>query len=867
MLSTKAQLLNKVTDPLPRLKNLITGDSYGAGVIAIGAWLLLLSGVFIFITGIVFSFGVFTHSEAFMGPFKHESNNSNALVIHLGNDLMFKSLLSTGGDSESAPRQSTLKLFVNSIPLNSAHALHDAIRKKGSVGEYSHWQEYVIFSFPEGLENLPSTKIITEYPLLVRPGVLISGFYLMISGALLLAIRLSKVNPSTLYSYSEVGVRIFGVMLRWGFYFTFCASMAFLASIAYGVTQGFFLPNTAIFALAPWSKSIALIEPSFAYFILGIAMLGALLSWAASIFPGTAENFRTEEKRLLTLFNRYGMLMVISIFLFSIGGIWAGITNTQDLSGNAIGGMVPFNDAFGHFVYSYSQAMDGTWDSFASRRPYAAALRTAGMFVSGYSNHIFLSLQATLLAIATFFAARSVMFWRGVWAGFSFLGLTIILVRPFLSANLTEPLGILLTLVSIPFIVYSIRFGSQSQIGLGLLYSFWALMIRMGNMFFLPAFSLWVIWKQRSNKQSLKKSLLVIAGIVALSVSLNSTLQKLYGSGSGATGSNFAYVFCGITHGGNWTRCVQLYAQDLKARKDDEAQVADFLYQRGIEKFINTPEVFFGRLAQGATEFLKKWRLKVMTGYGGSVPAIFPIGFWYFVASLGLIYTLIQRREAHELSFWVLFWVSLVTSASIVIFDDGWRVLCVSFPLIILMLSSGFTTPATYLRPISDVERKTRMASTLGWGGAIIIIVTMLILPWAAFKYDVLDARLLKAVRVEHGETLLLGTKYMSGFVVVSDDATLPHTVPAMHLASFIAIIKNSGIEQYQSVVTPLPPVTPFSVIAAPALNSSKGSLLIAPTDLLYKQSVPAWRVRLIGGPTWFNVESAIPVNLTPRTN
>ena len=833
---------------------------------AICAWLLLLCGILILITGIVFSFGIFRHSETFIGPFEHESNNSNALVIHLGNNLMFKKLLSTGGDSERAPRQSTLKVFVNSTPLNSAHILHDTIRKKGSVGEYSHWQEYVIFSLPEGLENSPATKIITEYPLLVRPSVLMLGFYLMISGALLLTLHLSSVNPSNLYRYSEVGVRVVGGMLRCGFYFTFWVAIAFLLSIAYGVSQGFFLPNTAIFALAPWVRHIALLEPYFAYYVLGFALLGVLVSWAVSFMPVTVDYYLEEEQRLLTLFHRYGLLVVISIFLFSIGGTWAGVANPQDLSGNAIGGMVPFNDAFGHFVYSFSQAIDGRWDPFASRRPYAAALRSAGMLASGYSNYLFLSLQALLLATAVYFATRSVMYWRGVWAGLSFLGLAMILVRPYLATNLTEPLGLLVAFVSIPFLINSIRFGNPSQIGLGFLYSFWALMTRMGNMFFLPAFGLWVIWRQRSNMKLLKKSLLVLAGVVAVTAILNYSLQRLYGSGGGSTGSNFSHTFCGLTHGGDWTHCLQVYADDIKARKD-ESQLASLLYQRGMEKFISNPSVFFGRLAEGSLTFMKGWRIAVLAGYGGNIPNIFPVGLWYLVVLGGLIYVFKCCLEPHELSFWILFWAGLIASASLVIFDDGWRVLCVTFPLIILMLSSGFTTPSIY--KVGNLEYKPQNEGSLllGWGGVIAVSMAMLGSPFVAYKFDVLDGRSLKSVVVENGETLLLGSKYMSGFIVVSDDKPLPSSVPAIRLSSFISIIKNSGIEQYQSVVTPLPPVTPFSVIAAPALNSSRGSLLIAPTDLLYKQSVPAWRVRLIGGPTWFNVESAIPVNLTPRTN
>jgi hypothetical protein len=102
--------------------------------------------------------------------------------------------------------------------------------------------------------------------------------------------------------------------------------------------------------------------------------------------------------------------------------------------------------------------MSGRYDPWFERRIVAAATRSALALLTSYSAIGFLLLQVVALALATTIAVRSVTRWRGPWAGLAFFGLIYLLLRPYLSTFLTEPLGLLLSL-AVPYVVRALRQG------------------------------------------------------------------------------------------------------------------------------------------------------------------------------------------------------------------------------------------------------------------------------------------------------------------------------------------------------------------------------------------------------------------------
>ncbi len=477
------------------------------------------------------------------------------------------------------------------------------------------------------------------------------------------------------------------------------------------------------------------------------------------------------------------------------------------------------------------------------------------MFISGYSNVTFLMLQTVAMAVATFFATRAVMIWRGTWAGLTFLGLTMILVRSYLPTNLTEPLGILVALTSIPFLVRSLAVDSAAAKTTGFLFTNLALTIRMGNMFAIPAMALWMFLTSATGWKGRLRTIAAILAVVLLASSITTALSKAFGSAGGEVGSNFAYTFCGLTHNADWTACERIYASELSALKGGEADVARSLYKFGFEKLRSDPLLLATRLTNNMIGIVKSVPQILLNGYTGTVPAFFPKVPWLIVAVLGLIRVSRARQMSkNEVLFWIMFGASMLASASVVFADDGIRVLCVSYPILFLLIATAFTTRDMTTQPVASKARISYAAAALI---VVCIAVTSLSLPWLAHKGDVTGSRALEAVSKEPGQDIYLASRYMSGFLVVADGEPLRQNLASIHYSDYRRIIESSHIEDYEKVSTPPPP---FALVAAPGLIANGGGLLIVPEEVIVDRKALGWKITYLDGTYFRRVDKAVPI-------
>ncbi len=663
----------------------------------------------------------------------------------------------------------------------------------------------------------------------------------------------------------ESGINLILVLFRYIFYFIFILALIlsafFLFSVLVGWFVGFALPNTAIFRWWPWLNFLASLEPNLGYFILFLAMTGSILSWlAVSGGNHSSQFFLLTENKLSEGYKKFGALFLVGLFLYSLGATWSGIPRWQDLTGNAIAGLLPFNDANGHFIHGYMQAIQGEWHPFIARRPLAAAFRAVLVAVTGFNNIYFLILQSVALALASYFAVLSIVAWRGIWAGLTFLGLTYILSRPYMSTNLTEPLGIFWSLVSVTFLVRALKSSSFSDGLVGLHTTIWALMIRMGSMFTIPALGLWLIFSQKSRGRKIRIAIISVIFIILVNAFLIIGLSKLYSSDAGATGSNFSTVICGLTHGTDWTGCSNIYIDNFGAFKNESEQ-ARFLYAKSIEKFLNSPSILINRLWQGEILFLSGIYKKILSGPTDSLPINFPINIWWSMSLFGMCWMLLRHRERNELLFWVLLLTSIFLSAPFVIFDDGWRVLSTSFPLMFLAISSGFISPALKL---GGVFNKTSIMSLSGkyFYLSICIIFTLffvlsLVTPGAIHKLDLLGVKKLSLIKINANQEVYLGTSHMAGFLIVPDIDPLPIKVPSIHVRDFIKIVGSTS-ELGKLVTTPQKFNLPFAIVSALPVNGTSYNLLILPENIFTSLNNQPWLFDVIPGETfWSNVIKA----------
>jgi len=820
-----------------RLRKIIDWLAWLAVGVAV-TWLALSSFTGLFIS---------QKSFVFTGPFQKESaaSESHALLIDLRSNLKVSSLISTGGDSANNPYGSTIRVLVNGLELSSPHSLHDDIREKGE-GRFSHWHDHLIFSLPTGIVNSDVSQVQVKGVLSnLRLKFIGEALLLGLIGGGILLVGLHRREPALVQqrlamSSLLIARAILGIAVIW-----LLASLFFLGSTLAGWWSGYLLPNTAFFRWWPELNGLAKYEPGFGQVLLMISMTGLLAAWMAKFSGDQADAFASVERALESGFRRFGLFVVLGLYLYSVGATWSGIPRPQDLSGSAIAGLVPFSDARGHFLGPYVQAWTGEWSGWVLRRPLAAVFRSFCLVLVNYNNYSFLMLQVTGLAIATFFAIKALISWRGIWAGLTFFGLVFCQVRGYLPTHLTEPLGVFWALIAVPFLVRAIQFNRSGDAIAGFYLTLWALMIRMGAMFTIPALGLWAVISQLGHRRKMAVAALWVSGLFLMVVGISSVVLKFYGAPGSQVGSNFSYVICGLTHGTDWSGCGRIYAEELSFLQSEPEKVA-WLYSKAKETFLTDPQILALRLIDGARYFISGLPRFMIAGYGGVMHPLFPKKIWLLVFATGFGWVMWRRREKREIAFWILVVGSIFASAPFVIFDDGWRVMISSFVLVSLFLSCGFASPLhQYVGTPSRFPTNTSKAGISLYRCAPLALVTVLIVPVPilAYNYDLIGRRDFPQIEISEGERLILGGKEkMAGFLVIPDGQSLPGKFPAIRESDFVQIVRNSGIERYQALTTPrLMYDPPFGFVAATTISQFGGIIYITPPEVFTSIDSKPW--------------------------
>ncbi len=226
--------------------------------------------------------------------------------------------------------------------------------------------------------------------------------------------------------------------------------------VVYGFEAGYALPTTVIFRLFGW---LADLEPLVPYAILAFAAAGAASGWSAQRDPVLLRAMRRREIALIRLWGRWGLPVIACLFLFAMSaGGWSGHVRSADFNYNSIAGLVPNSDALSYFADAGALAFaDGHWGIVSSRRPLAQAFRQITVSLAQYSYLATLFIQAGMLAVLLFWAARRIALWRGIWAGIAFFGFVFLLHRPYLNTTMTEPLGLACALLALVHLIEALR--------------------------------------------------------------------------------------------------------------------------------------------------------------------------------------------------------------------------------------------------------------------------------------------------------------------------------------------------------------------------------------------------------------------------
>jgi hypothetical protein len=811
---------------------------------ALAAKLSLWPLALLTLTMLAFQFGVWSKEITFAGPFTAETSPAQrTFVLSVPQEDRVpwwrQPLI---GDTGEKPTESRLKLRINNVAIGPPHSVHKEIRE-GRTGGFSHWRDHVVFALPRGVANDASTTLTLRYSIAPRPWVVVA----LLIATLLPMLRWHKNSARRIMvllarsSQMELLATSSQLVLAAILILGLIGAAAFLGSSFYAFAANWALPTTALIRGWPLAEWAALNEPYLPYFLLVLASFGAVTTWLCHVGKIGQASLGLVEQRLVTFASWAGFPLAICAYVFCSSAIWTGMVRPGDPGFVGIGSLIPYSDALNHLAGAFDQARDGTWGSWALRRPLAAASRSVLLFASGYSLPSMLILQACLVGAAAWLASRAVMAWRGIWAGVAFFSFTYIYVRIFVPTTLTEPLGLIFALLSVPFFIDSFRSHSLSAALIGFALTTLALMIRAGNMFAIPALVLWLVWQfGRQTTAKVRIALLAIS-IVASAFGLDSAIRNAYGSGRTDPGGNFSYVICGLTLGTRWEGCPKKL-EEAGVVMTSEHDLAAKMYSMAWENFRADPKVLFGRLHDAVKTFLSKMPETILRGYLTKIdePYWFSRIVLFSVMAAGILFVVIPRARSTELIFWALTSASLTASAAFVFFDDGTRVLAVSFPLIALFLAIGFTNPGWREGPsLSDGRLRV-----FGSVGVLLASFCLMALPWLSHRTYPADASQASLVGTE--DFLVFGGKRMSGYLVVANSVPLPEDSPAIHLSDFEDMILQSGVEAYQVLIRPVSPPTPFGFVFAPRVEHGVESSFryIVPPTVLERPEVPIWRFK-----------------------
>lgn len=729
--------------------------------------------------------------------------------------------------------------------LLTPHGQHAAIA--GNQDSFSHWGNHLYVSPPSGA--IGAHSYTCSYPRWLRYHTyMVAVIVLCLAYLLVDLIR----HRAAYKMFFEKTFKLYGIVIRGLTYLFVGLGCLYLLSVVWAMVAKVALPPAFIFSLFPPAQKLAEYEFMVPYLLLAIAVTGALLGCLTRLYPReTNRNYRRLEFSLLKILRWYAIPVAVALYLFTLGTTWHGITNPSDTTGASLHNLVPFSDAATYFKDTTNFLKNRNYNHYGLRRPAAAAVRSSIMFSAGGTYRGYAMLQVVLVALSVTFAASALARYKGLWAGLAFFAFTTIFARTYIGTLMTEPLGLMLGCLGVGFFMLSLQRRNLALHTLGIAAVSLALSIRMGAMFLIPALLVWTLYRFRHSWKS--RSIAIMAALLALSLSLGMTplITALYGSSSGATGSNFAWTLCGLSIGTTWDGPQQAYKQELQQCTTEKMQAA-FLYRQALENIKRQPQVFIKRLWDGEKLFLLNVHKFVFEGYNFGRK---PVPTWFIAFVVAGILACICSRYKTALSdlrsdtpvFWLIMAGAILLSVPFVMYDDGWRVLTATHPLVFALFASLLAPTRTGTiahMAVWKVRTDYGLAAIL----LALIIVSMPVVPAIAHYFEPLKQNKitpLVAASKAKGEEIIKGSPVLTGFAVFEDGEPLPLHIPAVSLTAFVQQVKATGIEQYQPLVTPQPPPTPFGVALVANYNGNS-SYVIIPIQMLGRHDVALWKIRTV---------------------
>ncbi len=414
--------------------------------------------------------------------------------------------------------------------------------------------------------------------------------------------------------------------------------------------------------------------------------------------------------------------VAVLAILLPVFGYWAGGRTHS----NAIGGLLPWNDAAGYYNCARALVDGGVLDSFCQRRPHYSGYLTGLFALSGERLQLTLLLQAGVIALAAFLFVRVITRRWGLAAGFMALAPVVAFAGEYSITTLTENLGLPLGLVAAAILLTGVQPRRTGALAFGAFLLSVAINARAGAFFVLPLLVLWPLLLRELNLAGRIKLAAALFVSVAAGFVVGPVLTTLLGGSADSTHANFSYTIYGIVAGGKgWLHIYQVHPE-LVAKSLPESVRAANVYAATWDLFQQQP----GLTAQGLLKGFLKYLERILK----YIPLL-PVRILVVLAWLTGIVTIVRRRTP-ETALLGLLALGVALSAPILAFDAGLRIYAATIAVDAAIVAFGTVTFLGWL-----ARRRTDTASVLAaewpaggaasWAVAFVLLLAALVLPVA----------------------------------------------------------------------------------------------------------------------------------------
>ncbi len=408
--------------------------------------------------------------------------------------------------------------------------------------------------------------------------------------------------------------------------------------------------------------------------------------------------------------------------LLPVAGYWVG----GRTHANAIGGLLPWNDAAGYFNCARTVIDGGPLDSFCQRRPHYSGYLTGLFALTGERLQLTLLLQAGIIAIATFLFVRLLSKRWGFAAALMGLATIAAFAGEYSITTLTENLGLPLGLVAVAFLLA----GAQSQrtgvLAFGAFLLAVAINARAGAFFVLPFLVLWPLVLGDLGRAARIRLAAILLVSIAAGFVVGPVLSTLLGGDPGTTHANFSYTIYGIAAGGKgWLHIYQVHP-DLVAKSLSEAERAANVYGVTWELFIDRPDLTLQGLLKGFLKYLER-----ILKYVPWLPVRVVVVLCWLVGVVAIV----RRRRTPEASLLGLMALGIALSAPILAFDAGLRIYAATIAVDAAIVAFGGSVIVSRLvrrrAPPDPVAARWPVPGRALWGFAMALLLAVFALPIA----------------------------------------------------------------------------------------------------------------------------------------